>query len=332
VDTPDRLTKNDGMKLVTFRPRGSTEEKAGALLDGGWILEFDRAIPACRGTSVLDLLRHADTLLLLAHDVVSHAVSSRPEALVHESTVELLAPLPRPLSVRDGHAFRQHVEAVRRSRGLGVISEFDSFPVFYFTNHLTVVGPGDVHVGRRRLEKLDYELECFCVIGRRVVNPTLEEADEAIAGYGVMNDLSARALQAEEMKLGLGPAKGKDFATAIGPWLVTRDEVASRLERTPRGNVLHARMTAHVGDELLSEGNVDQMHWTFAQIVQRAADGVMLEPGEVIGSGSVGTGCLLELNASGTTKERWLKPGDVVTLSIEGLGSLTNRIVEDPSR
>ena len=320
------------MKLVTFRHRGSHEEKAGALLDGGWILEFDRSIPACRGTSVLELVRHADTLLPLVRDVVARAVSSRPEALVPEKEVELLAPIPHPVSVRGGHAFRQHVETTRRNRGLGMIPEFDAFPVFHFTNHLAVVGPGPVHVGRRRLEKLDYELECFCVIGRRVMNPTLEEADEAIAGYGVLNDFSARALQLEEMKLGLGPAKGKDFATAIGPWLVTKDELASRLESTPQGNILHARMTAHVGDELLSDGNVDQMRWTFAQIVQRAADGVLLEPGEVISSGTVGTGCLLEFNESGTTKERWLRPGDVVTLSIAGLGSLTNRIVEDPAR
>jgi len=320
------------MKLVTFRPRGSSEEKAGALLDSGWILEFDRAIPACRGASVLDLLQHSDTLLPLARDTVARAASSRPEALVALGAVELLAPIPRPVSVRDGFAFRRHVETARRSHGLPMIPEFDQFPVFYFTNHLSVVGPGDVHVGGRRLEKLDYELECFCVVGRRVINPTLEEADDAIAGYGVMNDLSARALQMEEMKLNLGPAKGKDFATAIGPWLVTKDSLADRLERTPRGNVLHARMTAHVGGDLLSDGNVDQMHWTFAQILQRAADGVMLEPGEVIGSGTVGTGCLLELNGSGATNDRWLVPGDVVTLSIEGLGSLTNRIVEDPSR
>lgn len=335
IAAPIPLAKNVRVKLVTFRRLSSTdraEERAGALLPGGWVLEFDRAIPACRGTSVLDLLRHGDTLLPLVSDVVSRAVSTRPEALVQLSEVELLAPIPRPLSVRDGYAFRQHVETARRNRGLGMIEEFDRFPVFYFTNHLAVVGPGPVPVGRRRLEQLDYELECFCVIGRRVVNPTLEEADDAIVGYGVMNDLSARALQMEEMKLSLGPAKGKDFATAIGPWLVTKDELAGRLEATKRGNVLHARMTAHVGDELLSDGNVDQMSWTFAEIVQRAADGVMLEPGEVIGSGTVGTGCLLELNGSGITKNRWLRPGDVVSLSIEGLGTLVNTIVEDPAR
>ena len=147
-----------------------------------------------------------------------------------------------------------------------------------------------------------------------------------------MNDFSARTLQMEEMKLNLGPAKGKDFATAIGPWLVTKDELSNRISPSPRGNVLHARMTAHVNGVQVSDGNVAQMSWTFAQLVQRAADGVTLEPGEVIGSGTVGTGCFLELNGSGITKDQWLRPGDVVELAIDGLGALTNRIVEDPAR
>jgi len=134
------------------------------------------------------------------------------------------------------------------------------------------------------------------------------------------------------MKLNLGPAKGKDFATAIGPWLVTKDELADRLRPSPKGNVLDARMTAHVNGVQVSDGNVAQMDWTFAQIVQRAADGVTLEPGEVIGSGTVGTGCFLELNGSGITKDQWLKPGDVVSLAIDGLGTLTHTIVEDGAK
>ena len=151
------------------------------------------------------------------------------EAFLSEARVTFLAALPRPASIRDGYAFRQHVETARQNRGLAMIPEFDEFPVFYFTNALAVVGPGELRVGRRRLEQLDFELECFCVIGRRVTNPTLEEADDAIFGYGVMNDFSARALQMEEMKLNLGPAKGKDFATGLGPWLVTKDELRPRL-------------------------------------------------------------------------------------------------------
>ena len=321
------------MKLVTFvRPGADPQGAVGALLDDGRILDLGVASDSFEGRSMLDVVRAGEPLLAQARALVAGAASLPAAAFVRGEAATILAPLPRPVSVRDGYAFRQHVETARRNRGLPMIPEFDEFPVFYFTNALAVIGPGELRVGGRRLEKLDFELECFVVIGRTVSNPTLEEADEAILGYGVMNDLSARALQMEEMKLNLGPAKGKDFATAIGPWLVTKDELAGRFSPSPRGNVLHARMTAHVNGVQVSEGNVAQMNWTFAQIVQRAADGVTLEPGEVIGSGTVGTGCFLELNGSGITKDQWLRPGDVVSLAIDGLGTLEHTIVEDPAK
>ena len=318
------------MKLITFRPAAGEPERAGAEIDGGRILDFGAVDRGLAGASVLDLLREP-ARMDRARAAAASPGSAPPGATSSLESVELLAPIPRPPSMRDGYAFRQHVETARRNRGLPMIPEFDLFPVFYFTNHLAVIGPGRLRVGRRRLERLDYELELFCVIGRKVSNPTLAEADDAIFGYGVMNDFSARALQMEEMKLSLGPAKGKDFATALGPWLVTKDELTGRLSPSPKGNVLEARMTATLNGELMSSGNAARMDWTFAQIVQRAADGVTLEPGEVIGSGTVGTGCLLELNGTNGT-DRWLRPGDVVSLSAEGLGTLTNEIVEDPSR
>ncbi|HPA50702.1 MAG TPA: fumarylacetoacetate hydrolase family protein [Thermoanaerobaculia bacterium] len=321
------------MKLVTFvRPGADPAGAPGIALPGAGVLDLGRASETFRGLSMLDLVRRHEELLPEARPLAAGEASLPAGTLVPEDEVRLLAPLPRPVSVRDGYAFRQHVETARRNRGLPMIPEFDEFPVFYFTNALAVIGPGELRVGRRRLEKLDFELECFVVLGKRVTNPTLEEADDAIFGYGVMNDLSARTLQMEEMKLNLGPAKGKDFATAIGPWLVTKDELADRLRPSPKGNVLDARMTAHVNGVQVSEGNVAQMDWTFAQIVQRAADGVTLEPGEVIGSGTVGTGCFLELNGSGITKDQWLRPGDVVSLAIDGLGTLTHTIVEDPEK
>jgi fumarylacetoacetate (FAA) hydrolase len=321
------------MKLVTFvRPGGDPSGLPGVALPGAGVIDLGRASEAFRGLSVLDIVRRHEELLPEARTLSSGEASLPTGSLLREDEARLLAPLPRPVSVRDGYAFRQHVETARRNRGLAMIPEFDEFPVFYFTNALAVIGPGELRVGGRRLEKLDFELECFAVIGKTVTNPTLEEADEAILGYGVMNDLSARALQMEEMKLNLGPAKGKDFATAIGPWLVTRDELAGRLRPSPKGNVLDARMTAHVNGVQVSDGNVAQMDWTFAEIVKRAADGVTLEPGEVIGSGTVGTGCFLELNGSGITKDQWLRPGDVVSLAIEGLGTLTHKIVEDRAK
>lgn len=321
------------MKLVSFRLGSDPAVRTGCVLADGRVLDFGAADAAFAALDMTAIVRDHATLLPRAAAACAAAEAGRSPRAVHTApSVTLLAPVPRPPSMRDGYAFRQHVETARRNRGLAMIPEFDHFPVFYFTNHLAVVGPGDLRVGRERLDRLDFELEAFVVIGKTVTNPTLDEADDAIFGYGVMNDWSARALQMEEMKLNLGPAKGKDFATGLGPWLVTKDELAARLERTPKGNVLHARMTAEVNGVRVSDGNVDQMNWTFAEIVRRAADGVTLTPGEVIGSGTVGTGCFLELNGSKVTNDQWLEPGDAIALEIEGLGRLENRVVEDPAR
>jgi fumarylacetoacetate (FAA) hydrolase len=331
------------VRLVTFRPTlseasasgiVSRRPRVGVVLDSGRVLDLAKVDSVFSGDTMLDVIREQDDRLPRIRGLVGMADELPASAQLDPRRAELLAPLPQPVSLRDGYAFREHVEAARRGRGLGMIPEFDHFPVFYFSNHLTVIGPGILRVGRRRLEQLDFELEAFCVVGRSLTNPTLEEADAAIFGYGVMNDFSARALQAEEMKLNLGPAKGKDFATALGPWLVTRDELAAqgRILPSPKGNVVHAAMTAEVNGVAVSRGNLSSMTWTFAQILQRAADGVVLEPGEVIGSGTVGTGCFLELNGSGITKNQWLRPRDQISLTIDGLGTLTHDIVEDPAR
>ncbi len=241
--------------------------------------------------------------------------------------VTLLAPIPRPPSMRDGYAFRQHVETARRNRGLEMIPEFDQFPVFYFTNHQAVIGPGPLKVRPRHLEKLDFELEAAIVVGRQARDLTAENADEAIFGMTIMNDFSARVWQMQEMLLSLGPAKGKDFATALGPYLVTMDELAERTTKTPRGNTFDLGMRAFVNGQQLSKGNVADMTFTFAQILERVSYGVDVFPGDVIGSGTCGTGCFLELNGSKITKDQWLKPGDVVALEIDRLGRLENDVV-----
>jgi fumarylacetoacetate (FAA) hydrolase len=243
--------------------------------------------------------------------------------------VSLRAPLPRPPSMRDGYAFRQHVETARRNRGVEMIPEFDQFPVFYFTNHQGVVGPGDVRVRARHLERLDYELEAAIVVGKPGRNLSAAQADAVIFGMTIMNDWSARALQMEEMKLNLGPAKGKDFATSLGPWLVTLDELAPHATKTDKGLVFDMEMRASVNGKALSRGNIKDMTWTFAQILERASYGVTLVPGDVIGSGTCGTGCLLELNGSKITDNLWLKVGDTVVLEIDGLGRLENRVVSE---
>lgn len=213
-----------------------------------------------------------------------------------------------------------------------MIPEFDQFPVFYFTNHHAIFGPGNIYCMPIHFDQLDFELEVAVVLNKRGRNVRATDADSYIAGYMIMNDLSARHLQMEEMKLCLGPAKGKDFATAIGPFLVTPDELAN-YKIAPRdghiGDTYNLKMTCKVNDIRVSTGNFADMHWTFAEIIERISYGVDIYPGDIIGSGTVGTGCFLELNGTRklenpTYEGQWLKPGDVVEMEVTGLGRLVN--------
>jgi fumarylacetoacetate (FAA) hydrolase len=256
------------------------------------------------------------------------------QASVNENDVKLEAPVPNPTSCRDGYAFRQHVASARRNRGVEMIKEFDQYPIFYFTNHNAVQGPGEIECMPDHFEKLDFELEAAIVIGKKGRNIRAAEADEYIAGYMIMNDMSARTLQMEEMLLNLGPAKGKDFSTVIGPYFVTPDELEPyKVPAKPGhvGNSYDLNMKCWVNGNLVSEGSVGDMDWTFAEIVERCAYGVDILPGDVIGSGTVGTGCFLELNGTGLLndknfKPQWLQDGDVVEMEITGLGHLSNTI------
>ena len=247
---------------------------------------------------------------------------------------ELLAPVPHPTSCRDGYAFRQHVAAARRNRKVEMIAEFDQYPIFYFTNHNAIQGPGEIACMPDHFQKLDFELEVAVVIGKKGRNIKAAEADEYIAGYTIMNDMSARTLQMEEMLLNLGPAKGKDFSTVIGPWLVTPDELEPykvAAKENHAGNNYNLKMTCKVNGIEVSSGNMVDMDWTFAEIIERCAYGVDILPGDVIGSGTVGTGCFLELNGTGLLndpnyKPQWLQPGDHVEMEVTGLGALNNTI------
>ena len=251
--------------------------------------------------------------------------------------VEIIAPVPNPTSCRDGYAFRQHVASARRNRKVEMIPEFDQYPIFYFTNHNSIQGPGKIVCMPDHFEKLDFELEAAIVVCKHAKNIKAAEADEYIAGLMIMNDMSARRLQMEEMLLNLGPAKGKDFATAIGPMLVTLDElqpyeVACKEGHT--GKSWNLKMNCKVNGIEVSQGNLADMDWTFAEILERCAYGVNLYAGDVIGSGTVGTGCFLELNGTGKLNdpdyaEQWLQHGDVVEMEIDGLGLLKNNIVAD---
>ncbi len=252
---------------------------------------------------------------------------------------DIIAPVPHPTSCRDGYAFRQHVAAARRNRKVDMIPEFDQYPIFYFTNHNSIQGPGEVHCMPDHFEKLDFELEAAIVVCKHGKNIKAAEADEYIAGLMIMNDISARRLQMEEMLLNLGPAKGKDFSTAIGPMLVTLDELEQYevpCKEGHTGKSWNMNMNCKVNGIEVSRGNLADMDWTFAELLERCAYGVDIFAGDVIGSGTVGTGCFLELNGTGKLndpeyKEQWLQNGDVVDMEIDGLGKLTNTIVAEES-
>lgn len=233
--------------------------------------------------------------------------------------VELRAPIPNPPSVRDFMAFEEHLVNASKRSGIVIAPEWYEIPAFYFTNHLVLSGSMEKVQRPPNCTALDYELEIGCIIGKTGKNIKAEEAEDYIFGYTILNDWSARDLQIKEMKIGLGPAKGKDFATTIGPCIVTKDE----LEPYREGDQFNLTMTAKVNGELLSKGNAKDMYYTFGQMIERASDGVKLYPGDVIGSGTVGSGCILEL---GSERHRWLEPGDEVELEITGIGSLKNRI------
>jgi len=227
--------------------------------------------------------------------------------------VQVVAPLPNPSSLRDFIAFEDHIAATSKRRGQPVPPEWYKAPVYYKGNHRTIIGPDDDLSWPLHTAKLDYELELACVIGRRGSDIPERLAGDYIAGYTIMNDFSARDIQFQEMACRLGPAKGKDFATALGPCLVTPDEIADLGALT---------MIARVNGEEWSRGRFGTIHWSFPQMIAHVSRGEMIYPGDVFGSGTVGGGCGLEM-------DRYLKPGDVVELEIQLIGVLRTRVVSE---
>ena len=231
-----------------------------------------------------------------------------------------------PTTLRDAYAFEQHVVTANRNRGRDVPEEWYQFPVFYFTNPNAVFGQEDVIPYPPYTQAMDYELEIAAVIGKggRDIKP--EDAPAHIFGYTIFNDWSARDIQRKEMIVGLGPAKGKDFASSFGPVIVTHETLAEKA--TDRPGVYDLSMVARINGEEFSRGNFKDIHYSFGEIPARVSDSVTLYPGDVIGSGTVGTGCLLELTKF---QGPWLNPGDVVELEIERIGILRNTVGSPPS-
>ncbi|HPH38392.1 MAG TPA: fumarylacetoacetate hydrolase family protein [Sediminibacterium sp.] len=323
------------MKLVSYL---KDEHDQLAFLVDNRLFDCDVVHPELP-SSMNMFLSYWDDMFPIAQAVNAAIIDGRinKENGVSLDDVNLLSPIPFPTSCRDGYAFRQHVAAARRNRKVDMIPEFDQYPIFYFTNHLAIQGPGDILCMPDHFEKLDFELEAAIVICKHGRNVPAEEADSYIGGLMIMNDMSARRLQMEEMLLNLGPAKGKDFSTVIGPCLVTLDELEQYeipAKENHVGKSWNLNMKCWVNGVQVSEGNVGDMDWTFAEIIERCSYGVNLHAGDVIGSGTVGTGCFLELNGTGLLNDpnyavQWLQEGDVVEMEIAGLGKLSNTIVRE---
>ena len=345
------------MKLVTYvrTEVGKTEEGARAAGHAGvlhddlvldvatlslWAAHHGTALPEVFGTrglpvTMLELLDLGPEALVGLSVALDTARAARPEdlraeeGLTHElSAVSLLTPIPNPPTIRDFYAFEQHVKAARARRGAGMIPEWYQIAVFYFSNTAALFGTDEPIPYPRLSKELDFELEMAAVIGREGSDIPAEEAPGYIAGYMVMNDWSARDLQREEMKMNLGPAKGKDFATSFGPYLVTPDELEEQRIGSGKDERFDLAMTGRINGDQLTNANAKDIYFTFPQMIERAAQHVRLRPGDIIGSGTCGTGCILEL---GTERHRWLQPGDVVEMEIERLGLVRNTITANTS-
>jgi 2-keto-4-pentenoate hydratase/2-oxohepta-3-ene-1,7-dioic acid hydratase in catechol pathway len=301
------------MRFATWEFAGRT--RSGVVTPAGL-----HALPD--GTTVLDLVRAG---LPAALEAGERAL--RGPAVALADGIRLLPPLAPP-TVRDFVAFEEHVEGVRRSidGAAGVPPEWYEAPTFYFTNPYALIGAHDDVPLPPGSQRFDFELEVAAVVGRDGASVTPEQARESIFGYTVLNDWSARDLQAREMRVGLGPAKGKDSATTLGPWLVTADELEPY--RDPGGFLaLDMRVSVNgteVGQDLLSN-----MGWPFEELVAYASRGTEVRAGDVLGSGTCGNGgCLAELwGRRGEQTPPPLRPGDVVEMTVEGIGTIRNRVV-----
>jgi 2-keto-4-pentenoate hydratase/2-oxohepta-3-ene-1,7-dioic acid hydratase in catechol pathway len=326
------------MKLVTFKTKNGNQNqrRVGAInqqlvIDLSYcfanlLSERGVAKPYINATHyiptrMIKLIELGNQGLSHAHEAVSwfehqkrknkNLIGQKGELLAADlSEVKLLAPLPRPRSLRDFMAFEEHTKVGWARRNAPVPKEWYEMPVYYKGNCDTIIGPDQEVVWPQYTNKLDYELELGAVIGKKGKNIKAQDAKKHIYGFTIINDFSARDIQAKEMICRLGPAKGKDFATGMGPWLVTIDEI---------GNFENLNMSAKINGEVWSQGNSGTRYWSFAQMIEHVSQDEYIYPGDVFGSGTVGGGCGLEL-------DKWVQPGDVVELEIDKLGILKNTI------
>jgi 2-keto-4-pentenoate hydratase/2-oxohepta-3-ene-1,7-dioic acid hydratase in catechol pathway len=302
------------MRWVTYA--GSDGDRVG-------VLRADQIYAREPGARLIDLIGDPEELARAGERALR-----QPAEVVPLGGARLRAPIPRPPSVRDFYAFEAHVRAGRKRRGLEMDPVWYEIPVFYFTNPLATLGPYDDVPMPPDTAQLDFELEVAVVIGRSGSNLSPAEAEAHIGGYMVMNDWSARDIQRREMQLNLGPAKGKDFASSYGPCLVTPDEI----EPYRKDRAFDLAMTATVNGREYSRASLADIYWSFGEMLAYASRATTLVTGDVIGSGTCGTGAILELSLThGEEAYPWLKVGDVVECSVEQLGSIKGRVIEGPA-
>jgi fumarylacetoacetate (FAA) hydrolase len=329
------------MKLAHVRerhaPAGASWRLAAALdADGLRWLDLEEArralVAAQPGRAHNSVLFRQPITTLDAHlanglrvDALADLLDADLDEPMDASDLAFGPPILQPPTFRDFYAFERHVGTMWKRRDMEIPEAWYRLPIFYFSNISEIRGPGEPVWAPRGSSELDYELEVAALVDTPVRDLDAARGEEAIGGYMVLNDWSARDVQREETTVRLGPAKGKDFASSIGPWLVTPDELADARS----GTGYDLAMTARVNGDELSRGSWSSAQFSFGQMIERASTDVRLRPGDLIGSGTVGTGCLLEIRDE--KLKRYLQPGDEVTLAIERLGELTAPVVERPS-
>ena len=321
------------MKFLTFKTEKDLNHKFG-FIHNDKIIDIAKCIKWIEGnkkiakfSSIPSTLKEAlnswnENFLLLQE--LSNLIKNNDlgHFSYEEEEIIFLPPVPDPPAFRDFYAFEQHVRSARKLRGLDMHPDWFKIPIFYFSNAVALYGHNAEIPYPTGTEELDFELEFAIIIANGGTNITEQDADKYIAGYTICNDWSARDLQREEMAMNLGPAKGKDFATSFGPYMVTPDELENSWDDKGR---LDLRMTCHVNGKIISDGNTNDLYHSFKKMIVRASMNTDLLAGDYLGSGTVGTGCILELRPENTGG--WIKKGDVVKMEVEQLGILENKIV-----
>lgn len=312
------------MRWVTYS-RGSTADKPDATTSVG-VLQGDAVYGLTSGTRMRTLLEaEGDSIAVAGRNVLEE-----PHEVLSLDEVRLHAPIPDPPTIRDFVTFKRHIEGAIKVAGADRVlpQRWYAAPTFYFTNPYSVLGPEDNVPVTPGATLFDLELEIAVVIGLGGKDITAADAEKHIAGYTIMNDWTARDLQFAEMEVGLGPAKGKDSSLTLGPSMVTPD----LLEPYRSGNSFDLKMTAKINGDLLGSDRCNSMNWSFAEMIEYASRGAEVRPGDVLGSGTCGGGCLAELwGRHGMDAHPPLRSGDIVEVSIEQLGTIRSEIIDYPA-